>query len=54
MMITVEAFTYDAQWDKIKVVVRDALGIDADQTERRITPIISKSLRSCIELAVSQ
>jgi hypothetical protein len=44
----------DPQWDRIKVAVRDALGLDADQIEREITPVIRKSLRSCIEFAVSQ
>lgn len=54
-MIELEHFDYtDPQWDRIKVVFRDRLGIDADQTERQITPVIRKSLRSCIEFAVSQ
>ena len=39
-MINVEFFTYtDAQWNAIKAVVRDALGRDADQIERQITPV---------------
>ena len=54
-MIEFEFFTYsDAQWDRIKVAVRDELGLDVDQTWCSITPVIHKTLRSCIEAAVSQ
>src|SRR5712664_1940525 len=54
-MIIIEAITYaEEQWDQIRAVFHDELGLDADQTEREITPVIRKSLRSCIELAVSQ
>jgi hypothetical protein len=54
-MIALDLFTYtEQQWDRIKVAVRDALGLDADQIEREITPVIHKSLRSCIEHAVSE
>jgi hypothetical protein len=60
-MIEFEFFTYtDQQWDRIKVVVRDALGLDADQIEREITRTFAnssitgmQSLRERIELAVS-
>jgi hypothetical protein len=53
--IEFEPFAYtDQQWDRIKAAVRDALGIDADQTEREITPVIRKTLRSSIEFTVSQ
>ena len=39
-MIEFEFFAYtDQQWDRIKVAVRDALGLDADQIERQITPL---------------
>src|SRR5260370_1505856 len=37
MMIEVELFTYsDEQWDQIRIVVRDALGLDADQIKREV------------------
>jgi hypothetical protein len=49
-MIKFEFFTYsDTQWDRIKVAVRDALGLDADQID--ITG--SLSLRDRIETIVS-
>jgi hypothetical protein len=49
-MIEFKFFTYsDAQWDRIKVAVRDALGLDADQID--ITG--SLSLRDRIETIVS-
>ena len=61
-MIEFSWFTYsDAQWDKIKVVVRDRLGLDADQIERRVTPVIGEfsitgmqPLRERIQIAVGQ
>jgi hypothetical protein len=58
MMIEVELFTYsDEQWDQIRIVVRDALGLDADQIERPITRlgVITgmQSLRDRIEFAVN-
>ena len=35
-MIKLDCFTYtDEQWDEIKTVVRDRLGLDADQIESR-------------------
>jgi hypothetical protein len=50
-----ETLTYaEEQWDQIRTVFRDELDLDADQTWCPITPVIHKSLRSCIEAAVSQ
>ncbi len=62
-MITFEFFTYtDEQWDQIRTVLRDALGLDADQIEHHLPPFIIRnddpeesftvrpSLRSRIEL----
>jgi hypothetical protein len=50
-----DLFRYtDQEWDRIGACLRDRLGIDADQTERELTPFMRKSLRSCIEFAVGQ
>ena len=39
-MIIDEPLTYaEEQWDQIKTVFRDELGLDADQIERQITPL---------------
>jgi hypothetical protein len=65
-MIEIEFPTYtDAQWNEIKAVIRDELGLDADQIERQVTirnvgPDFGESftgmetLRSRIENAVRQ
>jgi hypothetical protein len=38
-MIEFSFFTYsDQQWDDIKVIIRDALGVDADTITQQITP----------------
>ncbi|MBR0750257.1 hypothetical protein JQ582_40790 [Bradyrhizobium japonicum] len=52
--IEFEFFAYsEPQWDRIKVAV-DRLGLDADQIEREISPVIRTTLRSSIEFVVSQ
>ena len=60
-MIELSLFAYsDEQWNDIKGVVRDALGLDADQIERRITRTVGRAsitgmqpLRDRIELTAS-
>jgi hypothetical protein len=57
-MIEFEFFFYsDEQWERIKVAVRDALGLDADQIEREVitrtfaNSVITRRFRDHIQIA---
>ena len=56
-MIEFELFTYsDEQWDRIRVALRDALGLDDDQIERHIAlspGAISRRLRDGMQTAAT-
>jgi hypothetical protein len=65
MMFIMESIDYsEPEWNDIKTVVRDGLGLDADRIERQITPVIGEgdyqfsttgmeSLRERIQTAAS-
>jgi hypothetical protein len=49
-MIEVALVTYtDTQWNEIRTVVRDTLGLDADQIKRQVTPVIGECSIAGIE-----